>query len=1092
MIRRGTILIFGLLILCFGEAQSIKIDVNVNHKHTVGGVESFDRKKFITIHSDQIESDWDMGTNAVDDLRDDFLNRLDVYMGRNTGPITGAIRSNQLNEDSGRPGFADSTHIAEKGATTRENYQNSTIYKTYESRNDLIIAAQLHPFWPDEETTAAGWAFSQEDTDEHPFGFATGEYMGHYIKNHFGGDGQPAPKWIEVINEPMWHLYDISTKSNPEEIFRFHNGAAKGIRSVLGNTILIGGYCTAFPDFEKDNFGRWEDRWKRFIDMSGDQMDFWTIHLYDWPSINGGQQHYRKGSNIEATMDMLEQYSLLKLGHTKSLMISEYGAQMHDYAKDPWTPYRDWLHVKSSNAQMMHFMSRPDIINKAIPFNVLKAEWGREEGVPYNHRLMRQAKEGEGEEGDEWVYTDIVHFYELWSEVKGTRVDIKSIDPDIQVDAYVDGSKVYVILNNLYFEAKDITISIADKSATALTSLKVKHYHLNDAKDQGVIDEQELSSEPAKFKIDAEGTMILEYTFGSNLTIDESKQETKYYATSYLQPITAGSPINFNVNEVTTSNTGEAMLRLGLGRDHGRSLRPKVLVNDKEVFVPANFMGGDQAQRGSFFGVIDIPVPYEYLTTNNKISVTFNDAGGHVSSVALRVFNYSTMPGRSAGDPVTGVGLNRESQLLPIDGTIQLTETVEPASAGNKKVTWSSTDVGVATVDSYGLVTAKAEGDAYIVVTTEDGAYTDTTLIKVRTTVDDWMDCSFLPKDSIESQQNYQFTVKYVAGENKTLVVDVRQDPAVWQGSAIIDLPFGEGEIDVTVFMNEQVIPGDSARVTAYIRPTDSDWTEQTFGCTEWPYVAGKVNVESMSLEADADSLEVGETMSLKAIFTPDDATIKDVKWSSSDSEIASVNVDGKLFGKLPGEVVVTGISKDNEAIRDSLSISLYKIDVDTIDISNLPRFMVLGDVVELDAIITPNNATHHNLVWSTANIGIAKVSRTGVLEAVGLGKTTIKAEIEKENYNLVFPLTVLSEPLGMESSEVIFYPNPVKDKVIFQGLRAGAYEMIIRDTLGRVCKTLKFESIDSVSIGELNQGLYLVELRQGDDLKKIKLIKHE
>ena len=55
--------------------------------------------------------------------------------------------------------------------------------------------------------------------------------------------------------------------------------------------------------------------------------------------------------------------------------------------------------------------------------------------------------------------------------------------------------------------------------------------------------------------------------------------------------------------------------------------------------------------------------------------------------------------------------------------TKQLNAQVTPASATNKKVTWSSSDTKVATVDQTGLVTAVNAGDCVIKATTEDGGY---------------------------------------------------------------------------------------------------------------------------------------------------------------------------------------------------------------------------------------------------------------------------------------------------------------------------------------------------------------------------------
>lgn len=81
--------------------------------------------------------------------------------------------------------------------------------------------------------------------------------------------------------------------------------------------------------------------------------------------------------------------------------------------------------------------------------------------------------------------------------------------------------------------------------------------------------------------------------------------------------------------------------------------------------------------------------------------------------------------------PVTGVSLDRTSAELEVGGTLTLTKTIEPASATNPNVTWSSTNVEVATVEN-GTVTAKAVGTADIIVTTEDGGKKATCTVTVK------------------------------------------------------------------------------------------------------------------------------------------------------------------------------------------------------------------------------------------------------------------------------------------------------------------------------------------------------------------------
>lgn len=82
-------------------------------------------------------------------------------------------------------------------------------------------------------------------------------------------------------------------------------------------------------------------------------------------------------------------------------------------------------------------------------------------------------------------------------------------------------------------------------------------------------------------------------------------------------------------------------------------------------------------------------------------------------------------------EPVTGVQLDKETLDLHVGDTATLTATVEPYNAANKKVTWSSSDETVATVDENGNVTAVAAGTAVITVATADGNKTATCQVTI-------------------------------------------------------------------------------------------------------------------------------------------------------------------------------------------------------------------------------------------------------------------------------------------------------------------------------------------------------------------------
>ncbi len=649
-----------------GTAPTVTVSVNIDIKHSVGGAEAFDRQKFITVHSSNTGRDWFGGNsqslgapNAIADLMSDFMDGFDVYFGRDTGLML--FRLNQLPENPAMPGFVDGDAMTTDGGDARSLYTDDSgpeaaLSRAHEDRQqDAILAAHLHPYWPDGQQTNQGWAFSQVDSAAEPFGSATGDFFGQYLLKYFNRgssdpDGQPKPRYMEVVNEPLYDLVDTAAMAEPfDKIFQFHKTVADRIRATVAafpgdnNDVLIGGYTAAFPDFEKNGFQRWVERHKRFIDLVGTDMDFISIHLYDFAGIQTGgatRQQYRKGSNVEATFDLLEAYSESVLGAPAPLVVSEYGARIHVMENQPWSAERDGIQMRGIDALQVQMMERPHLILKAVPFIVLKAEWGRT-SVPYPWRLLRQAKEAGGQSGEEWVYTDLVKHYQLWANVRGTRVDTFATDPDIQVDAYLEGDRLHLILNSLEFEDTRFDLELLGLGGVQVDRATVRHLH-TDGSGNPVLEETILSDLSSTITLGAEATMIIEIELGQGVTPSETSTETKVFSPNMLVPIVASQQLDFSVDGLSLGAQGEAMLRLAVGRDHGLSLTPAIMVNSVAVAVPADFRGYDQDLNGtgreSFFGVIEIPVPYSALQTNNTVSVTFPDGGGHISTLGLQVF----------------------------------------------------------------------------------------------------------------------------------------------------------------------------------------------------------------------------------------------------------------------------------------------------------------------------------------------------------------------------------------------------------------------------------------------------------------------
>ncbi|MDE7380151.1 MAG: Ig-like domain-containing protein, partial [Clostridia bacterium] len=80
---------------------------------------------------------------------------------------------------------------------------------------------------------------------------------------------------------------------------------------------------------------------------------------------------------------------------------------------------------------------------------------------------------------------------------------------------------------------------------------------------------------------------------------------------------------------------------------------------------------------------------------------------------------------------VESVSISPASAEITEGETRTVTANVLPSNATNKKVSWSSSNTAVATVNENGTITAVKAGTATITVTTEDGNKTSTCAVTV-------------------------------------------------------------------------------------------------------------------------------------------------------------------------------------------------------------------------------------------------------------------------------------------------------------------------------------------------------------------------
>lgn len=122
-----------------------------------------------------------------------------------------------------------------------------------------------------------------------------------------------------------------------------------------------------------------------------------------------------------------------------------------------------------------------------------------------------------------------------------------------------------------------------------------------------------------------------------------------------------------------------------------------------------------------FIGVND-PSAMNDVFTNATLHVVFGHEQAYKADAWWKRFSNVEGCDAPSDDEVTSVVLNQTELTMKPDDTIQLTATVYPANAANKKLVWTSSNDDVAMVTDEGFVLAMAEGEADITATSAENS----------------------------------------------------------------------------------------------------------------------------------------------------------------------------------------------------------------------------------------------------------------------------------------------------------------------------------------------------------------------------------
>lgn len=149
---------------------------------------------------------------------------------------------------------------------------------------------------------------------------------------------------------------------------------------------------------------------------------------------------------------------------------------------------------------------------------------------------------------------------------------------------------------------------------------------------------------------------------------------------------------------------------------------------------------------------------------------------------------------------VTGVTVTPASQEVQVGKSTTFIATVIPDNATNKKVTWTSSDESVATVNEDGVVTGVKAGTATITATTVDGGITGTATIEVKE--DDVIPTPVEPGNT--EQPTIDGTTVTVNGENNDPTIATTEIPKAGISAILLMIIIGISALAVVIYKKNQ------------------------------------------------------------------------------------------------------------------------------------------------------------------------------------------------------------------------------------------------------------------------------------------------
>ena len=412
------------------------------------------------------------------------------------------------------------------------------------------------------------------------------------------------------------------------------------------------------------------------------------------------------------------------------------------------------------------------------------------------------------------------------------------------------------------------------------------------------------------------------------------------------------------------------------------------------------------------------------------------DSGNHLFTVRSRDNADETIIDQ-AGDPVavTGVSVSPATATVEARKTVQLTATVAPENATNKKVTWSSSDTTKATIDENGKVKGVSPGTATITATSADNAGIKATCVVTVTEAQSVSGNTFVLTDEIVEGGEYLIVSSKADGNAYALknpratssgasaaatqveiadeTIETEADDIVWTAESRLSgftLMNGEdailggksGNLGIYTLANDPYDDRYWTYSNNYLQYMGGSYTYELYyenGFTVRSFNSGNpshpvyiyertdttpVAVSGVTLDKNSLSLKTGRTATLTATVTPKNAANKNVTWSSGNTSVATVDTNGKVTAVAAGTATITVASAENPSITATCEVTVTE--------ASAEKHYV---------IVTEDHALTYDRSPNTANGGSSSYTYTGLT-----GVAYASGDVASDNMRFIFEET--------------------------------------------------------------------------------------